>query len=177
MSPLQLLFPADQAHKQQLNLFSPINMPGLSLSLCLWPDFGTQPLTTVAETPRTLNQAPPDKELPPPLCTWAPPSCSISGLDWASQGAGASPPFLWLIPSLHHLFPSSASDTHVKGNTPAWWIDLFMDASLPGRLLILQSAPVYLLFTRASVIQLRSERHPAPIEKSMSSSAYLEWEL
>lgn len=45
-----------------------------------------------------------------------------------------------------------------------------MDASPPGRLLILQSAPVYLLFAQAAVIQLRSERHQAQIERSMSGT-------
>lgn len=107
----------------------------------------------------------------------APPSCSISVLDWTTQGPGVCPPSVWLIPSLHHLFPSLASDTCVKGNTAAWWIGLFMDASLPGRLLILQSAPVYLLFTQASDIQPRSERHPTPTERSMSGSAFWKLEL
>lgn len=50
-----------------------------------------------------------------------------------------------------------------------------MDASLPGRRLILQSAPVYLLFTQASAIHPRSERHPTPIERSMSGPDY--WKL
>lgn len=119
----------------------------------------TQPQTAVFETcpSHTLTCTSRQRAATPSLhLSQAPPSCSISGLDWASQGAGASPRCLWLNPSLHHLFSSSASDSRVKDNTTAWWIGLFMDASLPGRLLILQSAPVYLLFTQTFVIQLRS---------------------
>lgn len=52
-----------------------------------------------------------------------------------------------------------------------------MDASLPGRLLILQSAPVYLLFTQAPDIQPRSQRHLTPTERSMSGSAFWKLEL
>lgn len=155
-------------------LFVLISTPGLSLDLTL--DLNKTTVCSGSAQTRTYTSTSRQRSSVPIVhLSLAPPSCSISGLDWTSQGPGASPPSVWLIPSLHHLFPSLASDTCVKGNTAAWWIGLFMDASLPGRLLILQSAPVYLLFTQASAIHPRSERHLTPIERSMSGPGY--WKL
>lgn len=111
-----------------LSLFVLISTPGPSLDPTL--DLNRTTVCSGSDQTRTYTSTSRQRSTVPIVhLSLAPPSCSISGLDWTSQGPGASPPSVWLIPSLHHLFPSLASDTCVKGNTAAWWIGLFMDAS------------------------------------------------
>lgn len=146
----------------------------------------TQTTDHCGRDPRlTLNQAPPDKELPPPLCTWAQPlhhapSLGLTG-PVGGGGAGASPPVLLIDPLSPSFIPvvclwhacqrqhASLMDRPVYGCQSAWWAtDITIGTCVPA------------VHTGLGYSAEVKERHPAPIEKkkkSMPSPASLKLEL
>lgn len=95
---------------------------------------------------------------------------------WLDQSGAWRLPSLRLIDPLSPSFIPFACLWHMCQRQHSSLMDRpVYGCQSPGRLLILQSAPVYLLFTQASAIHPRSERHLTPIERSMSGPDY--WKL